>query len=763
MKRFLSTALSVLMTVSLAACGGGTTENVSGTTNADAAGQVQMGRWIENEVELGGREIVGDPALLEDGTLSLYVYEEDAANPGTGQLAHLSSADNGETWTEKDTGWGSQVEGFINRVWQLPDGTVCLRSVVLDEESRADNTFHVYWQQEPAGDLKVLEIEGVEDVNNCVFYDGKIFFFTQSYGETGASLQVTSYDKESGDTHEVSVNTDMNYGMMLYPTVAGDKLLCISYGDTAPKLVELNPQDGTCTDVLNPLSEAVSVSALTGDAEGAVYYPTPKGIYRLAPGGTLPEQIVSAEGTAMSVTSNYPNSICRAANGDFLVTQMVDSGPYKLYRYHYDESMPTHAETTLNVWALQESPTARAAINLYKQQHPEVDVTYTVAIPADTEDITTARNDALTKLNTELLAGNGPDLLILDGIAYENYAQKDMLADLSDAVPLEELQANLTESFVEEGKAYVLPARFSVPVLIGDAGTLDGLKDLTSMQQAVLDAAPRPDFGDESSDFYEGLPEEEKYALCLTDAEDFADFLLPTSADAILQDGTLNEDALRQTMEFVQTVSDYYRIRNYTMENNTGAIQSWSGSDPVEVPPEMNEYSTSSHAKYGWFSMDTPYAVIAAARRENPMDYEGEDIPFDMILRPGLTAGAYTPKVLVGVNANGAHLEETKQLAASFFDAEVQGTYLSDGITVRADCLQEKLDAVTENDQYSAETFKGNLSDLLNQCTTPVVVPSVLRDAFVKHADAIIQGTESAEDAVQGVTSDVSLYLAEQK
>ena len=171
MKRFISTALSVLMTVSLAACGGGTTENVSGTTNADATGQVQMGRWIENEVELGGREIVGSPALLEDGTLSLYVYEEDAANPGTGQLAHLSSADNGETWTEEDTGWGSQVEGFISRVWQLPDGTVCLRSVVLDEESRADNTFHDYWQKEPAGDLKALEIEGVEDVNNNMFND----------------------------------------------------------------------------------------------------------------------------------------------------------------------------------------------------------------------------------------------------------------------------------------------------------------------------------------------------------------------------------------------------------------------------------------------------------------------------------------------------------------------------------------------------------------------------------------------------------------
>ena len=637
-----------------------------------------------------------------------------------------------------------------------------LRSVVINEESRANNVPQIYLQK-LGEELKPLEVENVEDADSFFVYNGAFFFLKQTYGEDGVSLQIISYDKDTGNTNEVTMSTDMNYGGMLYTAEAGDKLLCIAYGDTALKLVELNPQDGTTTDVLNPLSEAVSTMALTGDADGAIYYPTPKGIYRLAPGGTLPEQIVGAEGTAMSVTSNYPSSICRAANGDFLVEQMGDSGPAKLYRYHYDESMPTHAETTLTVWALQESPTARAAITVYKQQHPEVDVAFTVAIPEGTEDVSTARNDALTQLNTELLAGDGPDLLILNGVNYETYAEKGLLADLGDTVPLTELQANLTDPFVEEGKAYVLPARFSVPVLIGDAGTLDGLTDLASMQQAVLDAASRPDFGDESPDLYEGLPEGEKFALRLTSAEDLADFLLPTCAGTILQGDTVNEDALRQVMEFVQTVSDYYGMRNYTMENNTGSIQSWSGTDPIEVTPEQSEYTTSSHAKYGWFSMDTPFAVMAAARRENPMDYQAEEVPFEMILRPGLSAGAYTPKVLVGVNANGAHLEETKQLAASFFDTEVQGTYLSDGITVRADCLQEKVDAVLQNGQYSAETFKGDLSALLNQCTMPVSVPALLRDSFVNHADAIIQGTERAEDAGQGVLSDITLYLAEQK
>lgn len=762
MKRYVSAFLSVVMAAGLAACGGTAAGSTATGTSADATGQVQMGRWVESEIDLGGRELVGSPTLLEDGTLSLYVYKEDAANPGTGQLAHLASTDNGETWTEEDTGWGSQVEGFVSRVWQVPDGTVCLRSVVINEESRANNVPKIYWQK-PGEELKPLEIETVEDADGFFVYNGAFFFMKQTYGEDGASMQIISYDKDTGNTNEVTMSTDMNYGGLLYPAEAGNKLLCIAYGDTGLKLVELNPQDGTTADVLNPLSEAVSTMALTGDADGAIYYPTPKGIYRLAPGGTLPEQIVSAEGTAMSVTSNYPNDICRAANGDFLVAQRGDSGSSKLYRYHYDASMPTHAETTLTVWALQESPTARAAINLYKRQHPEVDVTFTVAIPEGTEDMSTARNDALTQLNTELLAGDGPDLLILDGVDYETYAEKGLLADLSDTVPLTELQANLADPFVEEEKVYVLPARFSVPVLIGDAGTLEGLTDLASMQQAVLNAAPRPDFGDESPDYYEALPAEERFALCLISAEDLADFLLPTSAAAILQGDTVNEDALRQVMEFVQKVSDYYGMRDYTMEDNTGSIQSWSGTDPIEVAPEQGEYTTSSHAKYGWFSMDTPFSVLAAARREDPMDYQAEEVPFEMILRPGLTDGAYTPKVLVGINANGAHLEQTKQLAASFFDTEVQGTYLSDGITVRADCLQEKLDAVVQNDQYPAEIFTGDLSALLDQCTTPVSVPALLRDSFVKHADAIIQGTESAEDAVQGVLSDITLYLAEQK
>lgn len=153
---------------------------------------------------------------------------------------------------------------------------------------------------------------------------------------------------------------------------------------------------------------------------------------------------------------------------------MGDDNAYIINRYHYDETLPTHAQTTLKVWSLQDSATARAAVNLYKQEHPEVDVTFSIAISDDAQDETAARNDALTQLNTELLAGEGPDLLLLDGVDYETYIQKGMLADLSDVLPLSDLQKNLCDPFIEDGKVYAMPARFSVPILIGDEGSSMG-------------------------------------------------------------------------------------------------------------------------------------------------------------------------------------------------------------------------------------------------------------------------------------------------
>lgn len=757
MKGYSAGALCMALALGLTACGNQTTGAVSSGGTASATGTTQMGRWVESQLDIGGQEIAGGPVLLDDGSLVLYVYEQDANTFETGALTRMISTDNGETWREEDTGWNSQVDGFVSHVWEGMDGTVCMSGVVLSEDGSSREGYQLYLQK-PGGSLEPIEIEKADSVYDAVFYQEKLLLFHQSYSENGVSSFITNYDLVSGESQAIVMDDTARDGGGVQPAIAGDKLLYLYYAETSMPLMELNSQNGTSTPILDNLSEAVAPGALVGDEDGALYYPSPKGIYRLAPGGTLPEQVVPGEGTALSVSSNYPMNICRASNGDFLVTLFADNSSQTVYRYHYDETLPTHAETTLRVWSLQDSATARAAVNLYKQEHPEVDVNFTVAVPDGAQDESAARTDALTQLNTELLAGEGPDLLILDGVDYKTYAKKGMLAELGDTVPLSDLQKNLAEPFVEDGKIYAMPARFNVPVLIGDDGALEDLTDLAAMQQAILEAPPRPATEDSGE-----LPDNERYALRITGAEDFANFLLPVTANAVLQENTLNEDALRQVMTFVEKVSSYYDTKNASSDNTWGSAQSWTGTDVIYVTSEQAEYSQTGRARYGWFDLDTPYSVLVMARQETAMDPSSDDVPCNVILRPGLTSGAYTPKVLVGVNANSTQLAMAKELAATFFADGVQDSYFSDGMAVRTDCLTRKVEDALHDEYASADAVKGNLQELLNSCTTPVLVPAVLRDSFVKHADAIIQRQENAEDAVKGIQSDISIYLAEQQ
>lgn len=68
-----------------------------------------------------------------------------------------------------------------------------------------------------------------------------------------------------------------------------------------------------------------------------------------------------------------------------------------------------------------------------------------------------------------------------------------------------------------------------------------------------------------------------------------------------------------------------------------------------------------------------------------------------------------------------------------------------------------------KNQFYLSDSFTGDIKELLNSCTNPVLVPELLRSSFLEHADAVIQGEENAADAANGIKADLDLYLAEQQ
>lgn len=101
----------------------------------------------------------------------------------------------------------------------------------------------------------------------------------------------------------------------------------------------------------------------------------------------------------------------------------------------------------------------------------------------------TQSGDGLTKLNTEIMSGNIPDLLLTDGLPMRQYAAKGLLEDLYPYIDADmgrdALITQVLDADSEDGKLYELPLSFSIATATGlesvvggyDSWTLADLED----------------------------------------------------------------------------------------------------------------------------------------------------------------------------------------------------------------------------------------------------------------------------------------------
>ena len=151
--------------------------------------------------------------------------------------------------------------------------------------------------------------------------------------------------------------------------------------------------------------------------------------------------------------------------------------------------------------------------------------------------------DALKNLNTEIMAGNGPDVLVMDGIPSGTYVEKGMLKDIScilDKIEGEDgILDNIRDSYVQEdGSQYVMPVRFGIPMLQGQGEDVTAITDLTSMADTL------EKYQSEYSEMHMPM------SLLSGGADAFIRQLADVNAPAWLkEDGTLDEAAVTEYLE----------------------------------------------------------------------------------------------------------------------------------------------------------------------------------------------------------------------
>lgn len=781
-KRILSLLLAFSMVFALSGCGNGTQDSTAPTAGSAGEGGMQdgkegggdaagadttgaMGRYVEKEIDLTDR-LSSAMGICEREDGSLVVL--DAVK------GFLISQDKGETWNIETPDWLASMREkmyYVSEIGMAPDGTV---GVIYDMGTEEDDYNPVMDLILSDGTTVPVEIELTEDDEYirqmAITKDNRIFVRTvcgniyEVYRDgSGESLLPTTeyFSRMYLEGNLIIRDWDGRFGIApaLYDMEAGAEIEDGVLSDFVSENYNDRYFNGDSDCSMYILPDEDSVLYLIGD----------KGIHRHVIGGNMMEQIVDGN---LSMLSNPSYSIVSALvldDNEFLVL----FSNHKLIRFTYDPNVPTVPENVLTIYSLREDEDMRQAVSMYQSKNPDVFVSYEIGIA---EGDSATREDAVKKLNTEIMAGTGPDLIMMDELPFDSYVEKGLLLDLTDYLReysvKEPLYDNIIEALKVDGKAYVAPATFHIPLLMGAEDKISAITDLDKFAEAA-------------EALREEHPGDDIIGIC--DAGGVMNRFAAVSAPRWLaDDGTLNREIIGEYLEQCKRIYDaqmdgigadvleYYARLD---EQNLGTLSQSTWRIDWEIATDIFQYiSGDKYLLSGW--LVSPYAYDECLSLERTKGFEDSGF-CDM---QGQCSNVFKPNTLLGISAASTQPDAAKAFMDFFLSAEAQEHYYSFPLNKEAydrqaavpeDYVSEDgaygyLTLVTEDGTYAEFTVytandeqAAKLKAKFAALDTAYMQDAILEDAVFSGGSSYVAGEASLEEALDNIERQAAIYMAE--
>lgn len=432
--------------------------------------EIPMGRYADREVKLPPGTFAYMHACPDGG---YYLYGLDT------NLTHVDTQ--GES-KEKDRGWEKNANVRVKYAVGVSDDGAYVFSYTpnfwVDEELEAlwlkGDTRFLYYYVDEKGEQHPLELhgEGYQKGTNL-----NTFAFSREGELYAASAnQVFRIHVDSGEAESLFATA----GQVKSIVFADDMMLAADGG----KAYFYDTTKERLLDGSNVLDEFIAnhgaggiVMAVSDKDTQVLYMACRTGLYRYVWGGSVIEQIADGQMTALSDTQRDPLALQVLDNGEF---RILFGGNYMVEMY-YDETLPARPSKELTVYSLEEIGWIRYAGQLFQKEHPDVLVRYETGMDGDNA---VSREDALKNLNTRLLAGDVPDVIVMDNMDIEQYADKGVLRELDDILQ-PYLDAGLLYRNIVEGmrmtdreNLYCVPMMVYLPLWLGEEMYLEGEESL---------------------------------------------------------------------------------------------------------------------------------------------------------------------------------------------------------------------------------------------------------------------------------------------
>lgn len=182
-------------------------------------------------------------------------------------------------------------------------------------------------------------------------------------------------------------------------------------------------------------------------------------------------------------TSLYGAYLCQ--NKDIVTWQSTGPFDWSISLFTYSDIGKKETYTTLNVYMLYDDIIPDYLYSEFESKHPNIKLNLQYG-STDASAITT--EDAIKILNTELSAGKGPDILLLDGLPVTSYISKGMLEPIDEVLkglPSDSHFENVIKCYSIEDTTYALPMGFTIPAILSPESVIENDSSLETFTSEV--------------------------------------------------------------------------------------------------------------------------------------------------------------------------------------------------------------------------------------------------------------------------------------
>ena len=754
-KRIISLALALLVLLScLAGCGKDpelSAVEVSQPGNANATG-----RYVEQSITLPDSDYAMDMVMLSTGHLRVALMKAD------GNVLICTAGTQSETWDTFALPGTITESGNIGAVALSPDGSVfCSTLQKMENETYRPH----FWFLDSSGNSREIPVTYADVESQMGFFvptcdftaDGRLL--AQFY-----SKEVREVNLETG---ELGSNLNELETSLLTFCCAGEDAYMLGWSSGSVC------RGGVTEALSGVLGEQVvaSLQATEGNepkitfwenSDGYLFFTTHDGLYSYVPGGSVTEELVSGARTSLGDPTFCPKALTGAEDGSFYVLGN-QNGESALHHYVYDQNAPTTPDTELRIYSLYEDEDLQQMISQFQTAHPEMAVDLEIGVTGD--DGITAE-DAIRTLNTQILAGGGPDLICLDGFNIDTYLEKGILADLSgvlnQAGPLLE---QVTNCYAQDGKVCAVPTTFAIPAMYGAEAIVSQIHDLDSLVAAAKQAREaNPDFERIVNGMHPIIMAEQYYDSC--------------SAAWLNSDGTLDSEKLTQ---FYSAMKELYALDEAFRQKYT----EWM----AEVTAEINSGVTATDGfarLFGACSIfgGTTYIPFGTLNGMNMWSWalagEEEFLGDGYTTAPfsGQASNVFLPLRIMGVLTTSKHQQAAREFLAFMLRDEVQAKDLSTGFPVNETTFEREIvEDRTADSSFGSSDADGNrisysarwpdaqerqeLKQWVSKLTTPALTDRTIRNKVMDQMVDCCNGVITPEQAADAALRSLNLYLSE--